>query len=95
MENHAAAVAGHLAPENGHSAEPANGEGLFAASPAASQPPTTGASMLQPAWDEVLRVLQAELSGPTFNNYLRNIKPVGLKENRFTLAVLRNSSKTG
>ncbi|MBV9468996.1 MAG: chromosomal replication initiator protein DnaA, partial [Abitibacteriaceae bacterium] len=43
--------------------------------------------MMQAAWDEVLDVLQAELSGPTYNNYLRHIKPVSLQSDRFTLAV--------
>lgn len=43
--------------------------------------------IMQAAWDEVLDVLQAELSGPTFNNYLRHIKPVSLQGERFTLAV--------
>lgn len=43
--------------------------------------------MMQAAWTEVLDVLQAELSGPTFNNYLRHIQPISLDEDRFTLEV--------
>jgi chromosomal replication initiator protein len=43
--------------------------------------------MMNAAWNEVLDVLQAELSGPTFNNYLRHIKPVALGGDRFTLSV--------
>ena len=44
-------------------------------------------AVLRAAWDEVLTVLQAELSGPTFNNYLRHIKPIALVGDRFVLAV--------
>jgi len=45
------------------------------------------AEVVQAAWAEVLDVLQAELSGPTFNNYLRHIKPVGLNGDSLTLSV--------
>ena len=39
------------------------------------------------AWSEVLDVLQSELSGPTFNNYLRHIKPVSLRVDCLVLSV--------
>ncbi|HEX8551697.1 MAG TPA: chromosomal replication initiator protein DnaA [Abditibacteriaceae bacterium] len=39
------------------------------------------------AWSEVLDVLQSELSGPTFNNYLRHIKPVALRADSLVLSV--------
>jgi chromosomal replication initiator protein len=39
------------------------------------------------AWDEVLAVLQTELSGPTFNNYLRHIRPLALEGDRYVLEV--------
>ena len=42
---------------------------------------------MQAAWTEVMDVLQAELSGPTFNNYLRHIKPVCLDAESLTLSV--------
>jgi chromosomal replication initiator protein len=41
----------------------------------------------QAAWSEVLDVLQSELSGPTFNNYLRQIRPVALKADTLVLSV--------
>jgi len=43
--------------------------------------------VLQAAWNETMDVLQAELSAPAYNNYLRHIKPLGLSGDRFTLAV--------
>ena len=42
---------------------------------------------MQAAWNEVMDVLQAELSGPTFNNYLRHIKPIALRADSLTLSV--------
>ena len=42
--------------------------------------------VLQAAWREVLDVLQAEVSGPTFNNYLRHIRPLHLSGDRLTLS---------
>ncbi|HEX8235328.1 MAG TPA: chromosomal replication initiator protein DnaA [Abditibacteriaceae bacterium] len=45
------------------------------------------AEVMQAAWDQVMDVLQAELSGPTYNNYLRHIKPVALRSDSFTLSV--------
>jgi chromosomal replication initiator protein len=42
--------------------------------------------VLQAAWSEVLDVLQAEVSGPTYNNYLRHIRPVHLSGDRLTLS---------
>jgi chromosomal replication initiator protein len=44
-------------------------------------------ALLTHAWDEVLSVLQAELSGPTYNNYLRHIRPIALREGQFVLEV--------
>ena len=43
--------------------------------------------VMQAAWTEVMDVLQAELSGPTFNNYLRHIKPICLDAESLTLSV--------
>ncbi len=45
------------------------------------------AEVMQAAWSQVRDVLQAELSGPTFNNYLRHIKPVALRATTLTLSV--------
>jgi chromosomal replication initiator protein len=44
-------------------------------------------SVMQAAWGEVMDVLQAELSGPTFNNYLRHIRPLSLRQDTLTLSV--------
>ncbi len=43
--------------------------------------------ILHAAWAEVMDVLQAELSAPAYNNYLRHIKPLDLTGQRFTLSV--------
>ncbi len=48
---------------------------------------TADAQLLARAWDEVLGVLQTELSGPTFNNYLRHIRPIALQGDRYVLEV--------
>jgi chromosomal replication initiator protein len=44
-------------------------------------------SVLEAAWAEVMDVLQAELSAPAYNNYLRHIKPLDLSGQNFTLGV--------
>ncbi len=44
-------------------------------------------AVLSRAWEEVLGVLQTELSGPTFNNYLRHIRPVAMHGEQFVLEV--------
>lgn len=44
-------------------------------------------SILEAAWAEVMDVLQAELSAPAYNNYLRHIKPLELSGQNFTLGV--------
>lgn len=38
------------------------------------------------AWEQTMDVLQSELSAPTYNNYLRHIKPVALLEDRLILS---------
>ena len=43
--------------------------------------------MMTAAWDEVLDLLQSELSGPTFKNYLCQIRPIALDEQSITLSV--------
>ena len=59
--------------------------GSVAAAPqvAANEP----AEVMNAAWSQVMDVLQAELSGPTFNNYLRHIRPVTLRGTSLTLSV--------
>jgi chromosomal replication initiator protein len=44
-------------------------------------------SILEAAWAEVMDVLQAELSAPAYNNYLRHIKPLDLSGQNYTLGV--------
>ena len=48
--------------------------------------PDPGAVM-NSAWAEVLAVLQAELSAPAYNNYLRHIVPLDLCGQKFTVSV--------
>jgi chromosomal replication initiator protein len=43
--------------------------------------------VMQAAWSEVLDVLQSELSGPTFNNYLRQIRPLTLHADTLVLSI--------
>ena len=45
------------------------------------------AEFLQAAWKDVLDVLQSEISGSMFNNYLRHIQPVALYRSHLKLAV--------
>ena len=47
-----------------------------------NQPP----EMMQAAWQEVMNVLQSELSAPAYNNYLRHIKPAALLDDRMVLS---------
>jgi len=47
-----------------------------------NQPP----EMMQAAWQEVMNVLQSELSAPAYNNYLRHIKPAVLLDDRMVLS---------
>ena len=42
--------------------------------------------MMDAAWKEVMDALQSELSGPTFQNYLRHVRPLRLTSDRLTLA---------
>jgi len=41
--------------------------------------------MMDAAWKEVMDALQSELSGPTFQNYLRHVRPLRLTSDRLTL----------
>lgn len=50
-------------------------------------PQNEPAEVRDAAWAEVLDALQSELSGPTFNNYLRHIKPVALRPDCLVLSV--------
>ncbi len=43
------------------------------------------AEVMDAAWREVMDTLQTELSGPTFNNYLRNVRPLRLTQDRLVL----------
>jgi chromosomal replication initiator protein len=54
--------------------------------PADTSPPEP-VEVMDAAWNQVMDVLQAELSGPTFNNYLRHIKPVALRRDSLALTV--------
>lgn len=49
---------------------------------ARTEPP----EMMQAAWQQVMDVLQSELSAPAYNNYLRHIKPAALLEDRMVLS---------
>lgn len=42
--------------------------------------------MMDAAWKEVMDALQSELSGPTFQNYLRHVRPLRLTSDRLTLS---------
>ena len=42
--------------------------------------------MMDAAWKEVMDALQSELSGPTFQNYLRHVQPLRLTTDRLTLS---------
>ena len=44
------------------------------------------AEMMDAAWKEVMDALQSELSGPTFQNYLRHVRPLRLTSDRLTLS---------
>jgi chromosomal replication initiator protein len=44
-------------------------------------------NIIDAAWQEVMDVLQAELSAPAYNNYLRHIRPLDLSGQYFTLGV--------
>ncbi len=55
--------------------------------PAPDTSPPEPVEMMNAAWNQVMDVLQAELSGPTFNNYLRHIKPVALRRDSLALTV--------
>ena len=55
--------------------------------PIASGASSASDAVLSRAWDEVLGVLQTELSGPTFNNYLRHIRPIAIQGDRYILEV--------
>ncbi len=58
-------------------------------SPSGSNPNSAAepSGVMQAAWNEVMDVLQAELSGPTFNNYLKHIRPIALRQDSLTLSV--------
>ncbi len=68
-----------------------SGENLQSAPQRGAQGGQVGAqgpsSILEAAWAEVMDVLQAELSAPAYNNYLRHIKPLDLTGQNYTLGV--------
>lgn len=49
--------------------------------------PHEPSNIIEAAWTEVMDVLQAELSAPAYNNYLRHIKPLDMQGQYFTLGV--------
>lgn len=69
---------------SGENSLPTSGVGTEKPSHLASHEPN---SVLEAAWAEVMDVLQAELSAPAYNNYLRHIKPLDLSGQNFTLGV--------
>lgn len=42
--------------------------------------------IMDAAWSEVMQTLQTELSGPTYDNYLKNVRPLRLTSDRLTLS---------
>ena len=42
--------------------------------------------IMEAAWAEVMQTLQTELSGPTYDNYLKNVRPLRLTSDRLTLS---------
>ena len=66
---------------------------LYPTAPASSPEPALQsvgldqpAEIMAAAWQEVMETLQTELSGPTYNNYLRNVRPLRLTSDRLTLS---------
>lgn len=55
------------------------------AAPATDVQPNSD-DIMKAAWGQTMDVLQSELSAPTYNNYLRHIKPVALLEDRLILS---------
>ena len=62
-----------------------------------NQEPTAGPSLqsvgidqpseiMEAAWGDVMQTLQTELSGPTYDNYLKNVRPLRLTSDRLTLS---------
>ena len=62
-----------------------------------SQSPASGPSLqsvgidqpseiMEAAWADVMQTLQTELSGPTYDNYLKNVRPLRLTSDRLTLS---------
>lgn len=42
--------------------------------------------IMEAAWGDVMQTLQTELSGPTYDNYLKNVRPLRLTSDRLTLS---------
>ena len=42
--------------------------------------------IMDAAWKDVMEALQTELSGPTYDNYLKNVRPLRLTSDRLTLS---------
>ena len=42
--------------------------------------------IMDAAWRDVMEALQTELSGPTYDNYLKNVRPLRLTSDRLTLS---------
>src|SRR5689334_10523891 len=57
-------------------------ENVAGEEPGHTQPP----EMMQAAWQQVMDILQSELSAPAYNNYLRHIKPSTLLDDRLVLS---------
>jgi chromosomal replication initiator protein len=76
-----------IAEQAGLAPLPAPAASTSAAAASTSGAPGGTGAVIGRAWDEVLGVLQTELSGPTFNNYLRHIRPLALQDEKFILEV--------
>ena len=48
--------------------------------------PAESAEVMDAAWLEVMEALQSELSGPTYQNYLRHVRPLRLTAEKLTLS---------
>ena len=64
------------------SASDAAGDGPSLQSVGIDQP----LEIMEAAWAEVMQTLQTELSGPTYDNYLKNVRPLRLTSDRLTLS---------
>ena len=49
--------------------------------------------IMEAAWADVMQTLQTELSGPTYDNYLKNVRPLRLTSDRLTLSAPSDFAK--